>query len=307
MTIKRAVTDYLRYCQVGRNYSVHTLRNYRGYLAKFSAWAEQNNLKTVEQISREDIEDFQLFLTSNAGEDQPTIGKKTQNYYLICLRSLLKFLLSRDLEVLAPEKITLAKTPQRQIHILEPEEFQALLAAGSGSKLEQLRDKAILQLLFESGLRVSEMVSLKRKAINLDRGEFSVRGKGGKVRPIFVGPAAAAALKEYLNARSDSNDYLFIRHRKDPTQDALAKHLTPRTIQRRLNQRARQAGIVKPVSPHKLRHSFATGLLRNGADLRSVQALLGHSSITTTQVYTHVSDQSLKETYDRFHQSSQAS
>lgn len=297
MTIKRAIKDFLRYCQVGRGYSVHTLRNYRGYLQKFETWAEGAGLKNIENLAREDVEEFQMSLLGT----ESAIGKKTQNYYLISLRVLLKFLLERDVAVLSPDKITLSKTPQRQIHILEAEELQALLAAAAGEHLNEKRDRAMVQLLLESGLRVSEMVSLKRQNINLQTNEFSIRGKGGKVRPVFIGEGASEAIEAYLKQRRDTNNYLFIRHQRSSSQDATAKPLTARTVQRRLSLLARKAGIVKPVSPHKLRHSFATELLRNGADLRSVQALLGHSSITTTQVYTHVTDKSLKETYQRFH------
>lgn len=295
MKTVRAIRDFLRHCRVSRGYSPNTLRNYRMYLAAFGGWAEANKIDDMEKLTSEDVEEFQLFL-----QESKERGAKTVNYYLIALRLLCKYLLSRDLAVLAPERITLAKTPARQVHFLETEEVERLRQAPVGDDLNTLRDRAILEVLYSTGLRVSELVSLKRSHVNLKNGEFSIRGKGQKVRPVFLSDSAKLALKFYLAARRDGNAILFIRHRKSIDQDEEATALTARSIQRLLKYYGALAGIVKPLTPHKLRHSFATELLRNGADLRAVQELLGHSSITTTQVYTHVTNKNLKEIHRRY-------
>ncbi len=300
MKTSRAIKEFLRFCKTAKGFSPHTLRNYTHYLSVFEDWLNANGIEKIEDLSSEDVLEFQISLQEDSPEK--TRNQKTLNYYLIAVRSLLKYLLGRDLAVLPPEKITLAKVPERQIHFLEPEEMETLLNAGSETGLNALRDQAVMQVLYSSGLRVSELVALKIAQINLERGEFSVRGKGGKVRPVFLSDEAQSALTQYLNARHDGNPSAFIRHFKNPKLDDKQKlPLTIRSIQRILRQRARLAGVVKPVTPHKMRHSFATTLLRNGADLRSVQALLGHSSVTTTQIYTHVTDKGLKEIHQRFH------
>lgn len=293
MKVTRAIKDYIKHCRVSRGYSPYTIRNYQNYLLALERWCQQNNVSEIEQLTRSDIEDFQLSLI----EGNPTMSKRTQNYYLISIRSLFKYLIDRDVTVLSPEKITLSKTPGREIHALEPDEI-ARMSEPQTSSINDLRDSAIVNVLFSTGMRVSELLSLKRADINLERGEFSVRGKGNKVRPVFLTEDATAALKKYLQLRTDKNPYVFTQHHQKTNRSV---PLSARGIQRCLNRLAKLAGIVKPVSPHKLRHSFATELLRNGADLRAVQAMLGHSSITTTQVYTHVTDKNLQEIHRRFH------
>lgn len=293
MKVDRAIKEYLRFVSVSRGYSPLTLKSYRHYLSVFGSWATENNLTQVEDLSAEDSLEFQLFL-----QGQGTIGQKTQNFYLIALRSLLRYLIGRDLSVLPPEKITLAKTAERQIHFLDSDEIDRLLAATSDATLNDKRDRAVIAVLLASGLRVSELIGLTRNQVSLRTGEFSVTGKGGKVRPVFLSESARIALADYIAARNDTNPAIFIRHRGG--QDA-KQPLSARTVQRLLTRYARAAGITKPLSPHKLRHSFATDLLRNGADLRSVQELLGHSSITTTQAYTHITSKSLRDIHHRFH------
>lgn len=288
MKIERAIKDFLKHCRIGRGYSTHTLRNYQTYLGSFLEWATTHRLETIEKVTREDIEDFHLWLI----EQRPR-SAKTQNYYLISLRSLFGYLTQRDCAVIPPEKIILAKTPAREVRGLERAQIDQL-AAGGKDTLTELRDVAVIQVLFSTGMRVSELVNLQQKHINVERGEFSVRGKGGRVRPVFLTDDAKVALKTYLAARTDDNPYLFVQHH---LQTESTKPITARSLQRRLQILAKRAGIVEPVSPHKLRHSFATELLRNGADLRSVQIMLGHASITTTQVYTHVTDKNLRETH----------
>jgi site-specific recombinase XerD len=301
MTIKRAIRDYLKYCVVAKNYSAHTVRNYRTYLGVFEAWAESRNIDAIEKLTTADTIDFQVEALNVEGK-----SKKTQNYYLIALRALLKYLISMDVDVLPSEKITLAKTGSRQISFLEPDEVEQIRQAiiNLPKDLTTERDLAILTVLYATGLRVSELVGLKRNQVSVVSAEFSVKGKGGKVRPVFLTEQACQDLEDYLGARQDTNPYLFIRHFKKPELDSNIKQpLTARSVQRILVHFAQAAGITKPISPHKLRNCFATDLLRNGADLRSVQAMLGHSSIATTQIYTHVTDASLREVHKKFHDS----
>lgn len=300
MSIKRATKEFLRFLAVSKGYSPHTLKSYRHYLATFEAWAETNNLNDIEQLTSEDIEEFQLFL----GSSEPPRGQATKNYYLIAVRTLLKYLLNRDVEVLSPDKISLSKTPGRQVNFFEAEEIDSIRDA-IGPTLIGKRDRAMFSVLYATGLRISELVALKRNQVSTVSGEFSVIGKGGKVRPVFLTDVAKDDLADYLESRRDVNPYLFIRHYKNPLLENNKRPVTARSVQRSLAVYAKLAGITKPISPHKLRHSFATDLLRNGADLRSVQALLGHSSIATTQVYTHVTNKSLKEIHQRFHSDQQ--
>ena len=298
MTIKRAVKDYLRYLETARGASTYTVKSYRHYLNHFLAWAENNNIEQIEKMSSEDIIDYQLTLLEG---DTLRRSRATVNYYLIALRSLLKYLIGRDLTVLPPEKIVLSKVPARQVNFLERDEIQRLIESAGNHSLSGRRNRAIIAVLFSSGLRISELTTLKRQQVNLATGEFSVRGKGSKVRPGFLSDEALEALGGYLDERGDTNPYLFIRHHKDSQLDSSKTPLSHRTVQRLIGLSALKAGLTQSVSPHQIRHSFATDLLRNGADLRSVQALLGHSSITTTQIYTHVTDRSLKEVHKKFH------
>lgn len=298
MTISRAVKDYIRFLATARGASAHTVKNYRHYLASFQSWAESNKLEHIEKLTGEDIIDYQLVLLDTDGVKR---SRATVNYYLIALRSLLKYLIGRDLTVLPPEKVTLSKVPGRQIHFLSPEEMGEMISTVSLEDISDYRDRAIIAVLFSTGLRISELLALKRNQINLATGEFSVRGKGGKVRPVFLSEEALDALGEYIDQRADTNPFVFVRHHKNSQLDSTNAPLSGRTVQRSIRDTAKRAGITKPISPHKIRHSFATDLLRNGADLRSVQALLGHSSITTTQIYTHVTDKSLKDIHQRFH------
>lgn len=263
-------------------------------------WAEENSLGDIEKLTGEDIEEFQLYLNSS----EPPRSKATQNYYLIAVRTMLKYLLNRDVDVLSPDKISLSKTPGRQVNFFEAEEIDAIRAAIPLTLIGK-RDRAMFSVLYATGLRISELVSLKRNQVSTVSGEFSVIGKGGKVRPVFLTDVAKDDLADYLESRRDSNPYLFIRHYRNPILENNKRPVTARSVQRSFVTYAKLAGVTKPISPHKLRHSFATDLLRNGADLRSVQALLGHSSITTTQVYTHITDKSLKDIHKRFHSDQQ--
>ena len=281
MTIGRAVKDYLRFLEASRGAAAHTVKNYRHYLNTFQNWAEANKVEKIDQLTGEDVIDYQLSLLDSDGIKR---NRSTVNYYLIALRSLLKYLIGRDLTVLPPEKVTLSKVPARQISFLEREDVMRLIQVAGDDSLSGRRNRAIVAVLFSSGLRISELLGLKRNQVNLATGEFSVRGKGGKVRPGFLSDEALDVLGDYIDNRADTSPYLFIRHHKNSVLDSGKVPLSHRTVQRLLGQAAVKAGVTQSVTPHKIRHSFATDLLRNGADLRSVQAMLGHSSITTTQI-----------------------
>lgn len=310
MKLSLAIKNFLDYLEVEKNRTVRTRENYAFYLGRLAGWLEKRVGRDVgtENVTLEAVRDFRLWLNRLADAQGQTLKKATQNYHLIALRSFLKFLSKQDIRALAPEKIELARTPERQVSFLEQHDLSRILDApltllkvnGQMSKV-QLRDKAILELFFSTGLRVAELAKLKREDVNLKRVEFTVRGKGGKLRVVFVSEQARHWLKQYLDKRSDVEPWLFVRHDRAAGQSSTAGSLTPRSIERLVAFYARVAGITKKVSPHTLRHSFATDLLRGGADLRSVQELLGHSSVTTTQIYTHVTNQQLREVFDAFH------
>jgi site-specific recombinase XerD len=255
-------------------------------------------------ITDELVRSYRLHLNRFSDVKGKSLKKITQNYHVIALRNFLKFIAKRDIKTLSAEKVELGKREDRQIDFLEMEEVQRLFEAAGGMDPKSLRDKAIIELLFSSGLRVSELVNLNRDQVNLKTGEFSVRGKGGKVRVVFISDQAKSALERYIEKRMDVDPALFarigIKHlEKKNKADNL--RITPRTVQRIVKYYALKAGIVKDVHPHTLRHSFATDLIQNGADIRSVQEMLGHSSVTTTQIYTHVTNKQLKEVHKAFH------
>jgi site-specific recombinase XerD len=257
----------------------------------------------VGEIDAEMIRKWRLWLNRLGTNTSDELQKTTQNYHLIALRSFLKFCAKREITAMAADKIELAKTTRKQVTFLNAEEVLQLFEQANTSTVPGLRDRAILELLFSSGLRVSELVGLDREHINLKRREFTVRGKGQKDRPIFISEQAADWIQKYLDARQDNTKPLFIRYSgtKQVNLSGNFHRLTARSIQRMVARYALLAGITKHVSPHTLRHSYATDLLMNGADLRSVQALLGHSNISTTQIYTHVTDPHLKEVHNKFH------
>jgi len=301
MKFSKAKTDFLEYLEIEQNRSQKTLRNYDHYLTRLLDFSG-NDLE-VEDIELELIRKWRLWLNRLGTNTSDELGKSTLNYHLIALRSFLKFCAKHDIESLAPEKIELARTKPKQVTFLNEDELGRLFSQPDISKINGLRDRAILELLFSSGLRVSELVGLDRDHINLKRREFMVRGKGQKDRPIFISPAAAEWITAYLDQREDNTKPLFTRYSGRKAVDLSGNYhrLTARSVQRIVSNYAVLAGITKHVSPHTLRHSFATDLLMNGADIRSVQAMLGHSNISTTQIYTHVTDPHLKSIHDRFH------
>lgn len=293
--------EFLDYLEIEKNRSPHTRANYDFYLRRF---LEFTGDMPPTDITGDKIRAYRLHLNRLTDPKGELLKKNTQNYHLIALRSFLKYLAKRDIESLAPEKIELGKMPERQVAFLESDDLERLLAApmsGADGKdpITHIRDKAILELLFSTGLRVSELCSLKRDEVNLKRDEFTVRGKGSKLRVVFLSADAGKWLMKYLEARSDVTPYLFVRH--DRASNGDPGPLTPRSVQRLVDHYSRAAGITQNITPHTMRHSYATDLLRNGADIRSVQSMLGHSSITTTQIYTHITNQQLREVHKAFH------
>ncbi len=297
-TLERYIIQFLEYLEIERGRSVLTTKNYHFYLRRFVDWAKITN---PSEITRDMVRQYRLYLNRElAGREEDNLKKTTQNYHLIALRSFLKYLAKNDVETLSPEKIELAKQDGRHVEFLESEELQRmLLLAAKDSTIVGLRDHAVLELLFSTGLRVSELSNLLIEQVNLKQDEFTVKGKGSKHRVVFLSDSAKTTLGKYLENRRDVAPFMFVRH--DRAKKGGVAALTPRTVQRIVDGFARAAGISKRVTPHTLRHTFATDLLRNGADIRSVQSLLGHESIMTTQVYTHITDKELKRVYKQFH------
>ncbi len=302
MYLSDAIVDFLEYLEVERGRSQKTAENYHLYLNRLMEF--QGDIQ-VAKINIELIRKWRLWLNRYKNEAGSSLSAMTQSYHLIALRSFLDYCAKRNIETLAPNKIELPKTKHKQVTFLTPEEIMRMVETIPVDDPKGLRDRAIIELLFSSGLRVSELVNLNRDHINIARREFMVRGKGDKDRPVFISVDAALHLENYIKSRQDSLKPLFISYR-DRTPQHLDtsgdfRRLTPRSVQRIIKHYALKAGITKHVSPHTMRHSFATDLLMNGADLRSVQSMLGHSNISTTQVYTHVTDQHLREVHEKFH------
>ena len=297
--------DFLEYLEVEKGRSLKTIENYSLYLNRFDQFSD--GIK-VKDITLDTISKWRQWLNRYKGEDGRSISRTTQNYHLIAMRSFLRYLARRDITSLSVDKIELASAKRPQVSFLDKDEVRRLMAATKADTQIGLRDRAILALLFSTGLRVSELVALNRDSINLDRGEFSIRGKGQKDRPVYISDGAKHILHEYLQARKDDFDPLFIHFSgsKSNLEGGQYTRLTTRSVQRIVEKHAAQAGITKHVTPHTLRHSFATDLLMNGADLRSVQGLLGHSNIATTQVYTHITDLHLKDVHKQFHSDNEA-
>lgn len=292
--LKTLKQEYLEYIEIERGRALKTVENYNRYITRFIVFA---GAKIISDITAEKIRKYRLEL-NRAG-----LNRRTQNYYLIALRQFLKYLVKRGFEVLPPDTIELAKETQRDLSLISSVELERLLKAPKGDEIKVLRDRAILELLFSTGLRVSELCALSRY-LDWSRDEISVRGKGGKVRPVFISPGAKSSIKRYFDKRGDTDDALFIylgRGAKRAETESGSMRLSTRSVERLVKQYAIKAGIDKRVTPHTLRHSFATDLLQNGADLRSVQALLGHANIATTQIYTHVTDKHLHDIHKQFH------
>lgn len=286
--VEKLAKDYLAYLEIEKNRSPKTRENYERYL---KAFLKEAHPRSVKDITAEAVRDFRLKLA------RQNIKKITQSYYAIALRNFLKYLVKRNIKALSPETIELPKVSRRDIEVLDYGELERLLKAPKGNDLRALRDRAILETFFSTGLRLSELCNLPRK-IDLVRGEISVRGKGDKLRMVFLAESTKKAIKDYLAKREDVEEALFVSLSK---AGKIIGKVTPRAVERMIETRAKEAGIPKRVHPHQLRHSFATDLLINGADLRSVQELLGHANISTTQVYTHLTNKELREVHEAFH------
>jgi site-specific recombinase XerD len=300
MNFAKTKTDFLEYLEIEQGRSQKTIQNYDHYLTRLLDFAGDIS---VADIDPELIRKWRLWLNRLGTNTSDELQKNTQNYHLIALRSFLKFCAKRDIQAMPADKIELAKATRKQVTFLNHDELQRLFNAPKLDTIQGQRDRAILELLFSSGLRVSELVGLNIGDVNLKRKEFMVRGKGQKDRPIFVSDTAAWWIQQYLDKRQDNSTPLFIRYSGNKKVSVSGNYyrLTVRSVQRLIARYALLAGITKHVSPHTLRHSFATDLLMNGADLRSVQAMLGHSNISTTQIYTHVTDPHLKAVHQKFH------
>jgi len=303
--LRQLVDDFLEYLVVEKSLSVLTVRNYRHYLSRFLSWMDENSIPlSPSKIDMDMVSRFRLHLANLQDRDGSPIKKVTQTYHVIALRSFLRYLATRrDLPVLNPDKIDLPKTESRVIEFLSADQLTRLLNSPQISDEIGLRDKVILELFFSTGLRVSELTKLNRDQINLDTQEFSIKGKGNKVRLVFISDTASEWLKRYLAVRKDDFRPLFIRYSRDRSElrQGEKMRLTPRSVERIVKKYSKKAGLPFDAHPHTLRHSFATDLLIQGADLRSVQEMLGHESIRTTQVYTHVTNKHLKEVYKKYH------
>jgi site-specific recombinase XerD len=312
MNLSDLKREFLEYLEIEKGRSLKTITNYDHYLSRFLEYAKVDRPKDVTEPL---IREFRLWLNrqpgTKTGRTQETLKRRTQNYYLIALRAFLKYLRKRGIESLSPERIELAKVGERSLDLITAAELDRLLSAPDTSTERGLRDRALLELLFSTGLRVSELCGLSIDDVDLSRDEFSVRGKGDKVRVVFLSDVAKNCIRAYLKVRKDMDDALFVSCRSDDAKNEkeLKKaqkkprelRLSPRAVQRMVKHYAAKAGITRKVTPHVIRHSFATDLLSNGADIRSVQTLLGHANIVTTQIYTHVTDKHLRDVHKRFH------
>ncbi len=305
MKLSEAIRQFLEHCEIEKNQSKRTLVNYQHYLGRFLEFVHDIE---IEKINLGLVKKYRLFLNRFEFRPHEPLSIKTQNYHVIALRAFLKYCTKQDWKTLEPEKIELSKIPDRTVEYLTRDELERLFEAVDTSTIVGMRNRTIMEFLYSTGLRISELTSLNRDQINLERGEFQVRGKGQKMRIVFLSERAKEWINDYLDLRDDGYEPLFLNHRRarNKKQGAVTmrgehRRLTEYTIQEMVRRTAYEAGIVKKVTPHVLRHSFATGLLINGADIRSVQDMLGHASITTTQIYTHLTNKKLREVHEKFH------
>jgi site-specific recombinase XerD len=305
MTLELLIADFLEYLEIEKGCSRLTIREYKHYLQRFHNWLTENSpAQKPEDINLEVVRNYRLYLAHLRSRDGVPLERVTQSYHIVALRAFLRYLMvQRDITTLSPDKIELPKLSSRSIAFLNPEQMERLLNSPQISNIIGLRDRTILETFFSTGLRVSELVSLNRDQVDLERKEFGVKGKGNKLRVVFLSDTAAQWIERYLQARKDNFKPLFIRHsgKVDIQKSGEKMRLTVRSIQRIVTKHAKKSGLPIEATPHTLRHSFATDLLISGADIRSVQEMLGHESIRTTQVYTHVTNRHLKEVHKAFH------
>lgn len=303
--LQKHIDSFLEYLEIEKGASKLTIRNYKFYLKRFSFWLERTHAgDSIEQITTETVRKFRVFLSNYEDEKGLTLKKVTQAYHIIALRSFLRFLIRNDIKTLPPEKIDLPKGESRSLKFLEHGHLEALFDAVDTTDEKGIRDRTILEMLFSTGLRVSELVKLNRDQINFDTREFGVIGKGGRARIVFLSDSAAFWLTKYFEKRTDKYKPIFIRYAKsqNPEDDGEKMRLTSRSVERIVEKYVKKSKIPVKATPHTMRHSFATDLLSNGADIRSVQEMLGHKNISTTQIYTHVTNPKLKEIHKKFHQ-----
>ncbi len=308
MLLSEGVKQFLDYCEIDKNLSQRTIKMYSYYLNFFKDWVVEDTKDDsypIEKIDENTIRDFRLYLSRNYNNPfKGTLKRQTQNYFLVALRSFLRYLIKQKKKVMSPEMIELGKQKDRTIKFLQTEELERLFKAVETTDEMGLRDKALLEVLFSTGLRVSELARLNRDQVNLKTGEFGVIGKGGKARVVFLSHRAKEALEAYFQKRKDPYSPLFLRYSGPKDDDELTeekRRLSVRSIERMIDKYRKKANILFRIGPHILRHSYATDLLSHGADLRSVQEMLGHKNIATTQIYTHVTNVRLKEIHEKFH------
>lgn len=306
MLLNEAVIRFLEYCELDKNLSKKSVRMYGHYVQFFQEWMQtRKEDASVHEITEDDIRSFRLYLSQEYKNPyKGELKRQTQNYYLVALRAFFRFLLKKKISALSPECIELGKRPDRTVKFLSSEDLAKLFSVVDISEIIGLRDRAILEMLFSTGLRISELTSLNRDQVNLETAEFGVIGKGGKARVVFLSNRAVECIQEYIQARDDPYRPLFIRYSGPKDDEGLSdmkRRLSVRSVERLVEKYRKKAGLLFPIGPHVLRHSFATDLLSHGADLRSVQEMLGHKNIATTQIYTHVTNVRLKEIHQKFH------
>ena len=306
MLLKEAVLRFLEYCELDRNLSLRTVRMYGYYLQFFEGWMiEQQKDMQVEDITEDTIRSFRLYLSHTyKNPHKGSLSRQSQNYFLIALRSFFKYLVRQHVKVITPDMIELGKSRDRKIKFLSPEDLTRMFKVVDTAEEAGVRDRAILEVLFSTGLRVSELVGLNKEHVNIQSGEFGVIGKGSKMRVVFLSDDAKEWLQKYLDIRKDPYSPLFIRYAGPKPEEGLTPEkmrLSVRSVERLVDKYRKMAGLLERIGPHALRHSFATDLLQHGADLRSVQEMLGHKNVATTQIYTHVTNSKLREIHHKFH------
>lgn len=304
MDLEKYINEFLEYLEIEKNSSKLTIRNYRFYLGRFAAWYEAHNKKKdINDITTDVVRKYRVYLSNLSDDKGLTLKRVTQSYHIIALRSFLRYLIRHDHNTLSPEKIDLPKSESRSLKFLDQNHLRQLFNSVDTGTEKGLRDRTILEMLFSTGLRVSELTKLNRDSVNLKTREFGVIGKGNRARIVFLSDSAVLWIGKYLERRMDEYKPLFIRYAKSPSMENSGEkmRLTPRSVERIVEKYVRASRIPVKATPHTMRHSFATDLLSNGADLRSVQEMLGHKNISTTQIYTHITNPQLKEVHRKFH------